>query len=293
MDRSQFGPEEIHWIGRTGVSMELALLSNLDIVKFVDVSGLIPALFIAILTYISIRLTKRFLDGFAEENTRYRLVSKQISVFLQFIILFVGGFFAVSKLLAVSQDGMSLFIGLVAFGLSWASKDLFASLMAGLTLLIDRPFQVGDRITFAGNYGEVVEIGLRSVRLVDLDDNLISIPNNQFLGSVVSCANAGNLDQMCVFQFFIGCNEDFSIAERVIRESVVASRYMFWQKPVVVHMKEGAVPNGAERFAIILTAKAYVMDNRYESAFASDVHRRVKRAFKRHGIRTAGEIEWG
>ena len=138
--------------------MELALLSNLDIG---DVSGVIPALLIAILTYNCIQLTKRFLDGFAEANTRYRLLSKQLSVLLQFIILFVGGFFAVSKLLAVSQDGMSLFIGLVAFGLSWASKDLFASLMAD-TLLVDRPFQVGDRITFAGHYGEVVEIGLRS-----------------------------------------------------------------------------------------------------------------------------------
>lgn len=290
MGGGQLGAETVHW--SAGVIMELALLSNLDIVKFIDVSGLLPAFIIAIVTYVSIRLTKRFLEGFAEQNTKYRLFSKQLSVFLQFIILFVGGFFAASKLLAVSQDGMSLFIGLVAFGLSWASKDLFASLMAGLTLLIDRPFQVGDKISFAGHYGEVVEIGLRSVRVVDLNDNLISIPNNQFLGNVVSCANAGNLDQMCVFQFFIGCNENFSLAERVIRESVVASRYMFWQKPVVVHMKEGAVPDGAERFAIILTAKAYVMDNRYESAFASDVHRRVKNAFKRHGIRTAGEIEW-
>ena len=52
------------------------------------------------------------------------------------------------------------------------------------------------------------------------------------------------------------------------------------------------VPNGAERFAIVLTAKAYVMDNRYESAFASDVHRRVKQSFRRHGIKTAGELPW-
>ena len=58
-------------------------------------------------------------------------------------------------------------------------------------------------------------------------------------------------------------------------------------------MKEGSVPNGAERFAIILTAKAYVIDGRYESAFTSDVHRRIKKAFRKNNIRTAGEIEWG
>lgn len=272
--------------------MELALLSNLDFIKFIDLSGLFPALIIAIVTLLVMRFTKSFLERFGEENTRYRLLTKQVSVFTQFIMLFLGGFLAMSRVLAVSQDGMSLFIGLIAFGVSWASKDLVASLMAGLTLLLDRPFQVGDRISFAGHYGEVIDIGLRTVRVVDLDDNLISIPNSQFLQSVVSCANAGNLDQMCVFQFYIGCNEDFELAERLVRDAVVASRYMFWQKPVVVHMKEGAVPNGAERFAIILTAKAYVMDNRYESAFASDVHRRVKKAFRRHGVVTAGELEW-
>ena len=98
---------------------------------------------------------------------------------------------------------------------------------------------------------------------------------------------------MCVFQFSIGCNEDFAAAEMIVYEVVSASRYVYWQKPIVVHMKEGPVPDGAERFAILLTAKAYVIDGRYESAFSSDVHRRIKSAFRRSGIRTAGEIEWG
>ena len=272
--------------------MELALLSNLDFVKFIDIAGVVPAIFILLLTYVVLRLLRSGMDQLGEDNTQYRLLIKRISAFLQFLVLFAGGFLSISRLLAVSQDGLSLFIGLLALGVSWASKDLLASLMAGLTLLIDRPFQVGDRIQFGSHYGEVIDIGLRSVRVVDLDDNLISIPNNQFLQSVVACANAGNLDQMCVFQFYIGCNEDFQLAERLLRESVVASRYVFWKKPVVVHMKEGAVPNGAERFAILLTAKAYVLDGRYESAFSSDVHRRVKKAFQQHSIRTAGELEW-
>ena len=74
--------------------------------------------------------------------------------------------------------------------------------MAGLTLLIDRPFQVGDRITFNGHYGEVGRNRTAICSRGGFDDNLISIPNNLFLGSVVSCANAGNLDQMCVFDFY-------------------------------------------------------------------------------------------
>ena len=272
--------------------MELAFLSNVEFVKFINLSGLVPAIIILFLTYLLLRFLKGLLEDFGERYTTYRLLLKQASVFIQFSVLLVGLFLALGRVLEIDQSGLQFFIGLVAFGLSWASKDLVASVMAGIILLFDNPFQVGDRILFQGNYGEVLEIGLRSVRIVDLDDNLISIPNNQFLQGAVSCANAGNLDQMCVFQFFIGCNEDFSLAERIIHEGVAASRYVFWKKPIVVHMKEGAVPNGAERFAIILTAKAYVIDGRFESAFASDVHRRVKRAFRDLGIRTAGEIEW-
>ena len=116
--------------------MELALLSNLDIVKFIDVSGLLPALFIALCTYLLIRLTKRFLDKLGEDNTRYRLLTKQISVFVQFVLLFVGGFFAVSKMLAVSQDGLSLFIGLLALGVSWAAKRFIGIIDGWIDIVI-------------------------------------------------------------------------------------------------------------------------------------------------------------
>ena len=273
--------------------MELALLSNPDIIKFIKVGGILPALLVVVITFVCIRLLKNTLDGFGDQNTTHRLLLKQISVFGQFLLFLIGFFISVSLILDISDDGFRVFLGFIIIGISLSAKDLVASLMAGVILLFDKPFQVGDRISFGGYYGEVVEIGLRSVRIVDLDDNLISIPNNQFLNASVSSANAGNLDQMCVFHFYIGCNEDYSTAERLIYEVVSASRYVFWQKPIVVHMREGPVPDGAERFALLLTSKAYVIDGRYESAFVSDVHRRVKEAFRKNNIRTAGEIEWG
>jgi small-conductance mechanosensitive channel len=273
--------------------MELAFLSNTDIVKFIQVGGILPAVIIIALTFFLIRISRTTLDGIGDRNTAYRLLLKQVSVFLQFALLISGLFIALSMVLDINDDGFRLFIGLIVIGISWSGKDLIASLMAGVILLFDKPFQVGDRISFGEHYGEVKEIGLRTVRLIDLEDNLISIPNNQFLNGSVSSANAGNLDQMCVFQFFIGCNEDYTQAERIIYEVVSASRYVYWQKPIVVQMKEGNVPDGAERFAIILTAKAYVIDGRYESLFSSDVHKRIKKAFRSNNIRTAGEIEWG
>ena len=96
----------------------------------------------------------------------------------------------------------------------------------------------GDRISFDGYYGEVVEIGLRSVRLVTLDDNLVSIPNNKFLTDIVASANSGVLHQMCVFHFYIGCNEDFEEAKAIVYDAAASSRYVFLDKPIRVDVKE-------------------------------------------------------
>ncbi|MEC7454621.1 MAG: mechanosensitive ion channel domain-containing protein, partial [Bacteroidota bacterium] len=170
--------------------MELALLSNPDIIKFIKVGGILPAILVVVITIFCIRLLKSTLDGVGDQNTTYRLLLKQISVFSQFLLFLVGFFISVSLILDISDDGFRVFLGFIIIGVSWSAKDLVASLMAGVILLFDKPFQVGDRISFGGYYGEVVEIGLRSVRLVDLDDNLISIPNNQFLNASVSSANA-------------------------------------------------------------------------------------------------------
>ena len=179
---------------------------------------------------------------------------------------------AVASIVLRLPDNVLLALGgsaAVAFG--FAFKDLLASLMAGLILLFDRPFAVGDRVEFAGNYGEIVEIGLRTVRLNTLDDNLISIPNSRFLTDVVSCANAGALDQMCVFDFYIGANEDFEQAKQIVYEATATSRYVFLNKPIVVVLREGPVPGDATMQAIRISSKAYVLDGRYETAFGTDV----------------------
>jgi small-conductance mechanosensitive channel len=265
-----------------------------NILHFIDLDRLPYAILVVIVAVIASRTVRKTLDGLGERIAERRLFFKQVTAISRFSILVVATFMVFGSLLAIGDNREVLLAiiapGAVAIGL--ALKDLLASLMAGIILLFDRPFQVGDRVRFGDTYGEVKEIGLRAVRLVTLDDNLVSIPNNRFLNDSVASANAGALHQMCVMDFYIGCNEDFETAKRLVYEATASSRYVYLNLPIVVHLREGPVPDGAERFAIRLICKAYVLDGRYESAFATDVTERVKRAFRQQAIRTAGEIEW-
>lgn len=233
--------------------------------------------------------TDRLGDRFANR----RLLLKQIAAVARFTVFVSFAGFATTTVVELTDQALLAISGTAAVAIAFAIRDLLASLIAGIILLFDRPFQVGDRVQFGDTYGEVQEMGLRSVRIVTLDDNLVSVPNNLFLTSAVSSANAGALDQQCVFDFFIGCNEDFDEARRIVYEATASSRYVYLNKPIVMVVREGAVPNGAERFAIMVRVKAYVLDGRYETAFGTDVTERVLRSFRKRGIRTAGQIEWG
>ena len=243
--------------------------------------------------WVPVRFITGTFDRLGDRFTNRRLLLKQLAAVLRFVVFvgFIG--IATTTVVELTDQALLAISGTMAVAIAFAIRDLLASLIAGIILLFDRPFQVGDRVQFGDTYGEVLEMGLRSVRIATLDDNLVSVPNNLFLTSAVSSANAGALDQMCVFSFDIGCNEDFDLAKQIVYEATASSRYVYLNKPITILLSEGPVPDGAERFAIRIRSKAYVLDGRYESAFATDVSERVLRAFRKHGVRTAGQIEWG
>lgn len=263
-----------------------------QLLQFVDLSRLPFAVGVVFCAWLLNRFLARSLDDLGVRFTERRLLFKQVGSVSRFLILIVTGFLVAAAVVRFSNEVLLAIGGSVAVAVGFAFKDLLASLMAGIILLIDRPFQVGDRVEFAGHYGEILEIGLRTVRMATLDDNLISIPNSRFLTDAVSCANAGALDQMCVFEFFVGCRQDFDLAKELVYDAVASSTFVYLRKPIVVHLKEIPVPNN-DKLTMKITAKAYVFDGRFESAFSTDVQERTHRAFRTHGIRTTGWIQDG
>ena len=72
---------------------------------------------------------------------------------------------------------VSLGVGSLAVGL--AAQDTLANMFAGFTLMLDRPFRVGDRIQLAsGEMGDVEEIGMRATNIKTPDDTILVVPNS-------------------------------------------------------------------------------------------------------------------
>jgi MscS family membrane protein len=99
---------------------------------------------------------------------------------------------AVAAVLALDQLGVNvtpLVAGASVAGLavSLAAKDTLSNLIAGVLLIMDRPFQIGDRIEVwnapreTSTWGDVVEIGLRATKIRSTDNLIFVIPNNEIM----------------------------------------------------------------------------------------------------------------
>jgi MscS family membrane protein len=71
-------------------------------------------------------------------------------------------------------------LGIGGLALSLGAKDTIADAIAGLIILIDRPFRIGDRIEIeeVGTWGDVTDIGLRTTRIRTRDNRMVIVPNS-------------------------------------------------------------------------------------------------------------------
>ena len=72
-------------------------------------------------------------------------------------------------------------VGVVGLAIGFAAQDSLSNVVAGLTILWDRPFRTGDRVSIAGEYGEVKEVGLRTTRIRTVDHRDAILPNKDVI----------------------------------------------------------------------------------------------------------------
>ena len=201
-------------------------------------AGILPGILVFAMTYLLVRVTSGGIERLSAQFTEFRLALQQTKAIVRLALALSGLGLGLSLMVSLTNETLLAFAGTIAVAVGFALKDTASSLMAGILILFDQPFQVGDRVQFGDTYGEVKDIGLRSVRIVTLDDNEVSIPNNKFLTETVASANSGALDMMVVVQFHIAMSEDFELAKRLVYEACITSKYVYLDKKVTILLKE-------------------------------------------------------
>lgn len=243
-----------------------------EIISFTKILTIVVVL---ILVWGFIKVLNWFIENLVKNFNRYRLKILRVQPMIIVVVWITAIYTLILTLFKPSAETVYALMGSSALALGFAMQDILKNVFGGLLIIIDRPFQIGDKIDINNNYGEVVKIGIRNTIINTADDNLVSIPNGAIISTDISNANSGSLDCMVVVEMWLPIDINVEKVRKIAYEATITSRYLNYDKAVSILFFDHFDNQPATKLVI----QAYVLDNRYERVFAGDITETAKKAF--------------
>jgi small-conductance mechanosensitive channel len=242
-------------------------------------SVILYAILVIVIAYLAAWVINRLLSYLAQRTPSHRIQITMTIPFAKIIIYSLALYIIATAIVKPDVAELVAFFGLFGAILAFGVKDLFSDIVGGLIIMLEKPFQIGDKIAFGQYYGEVTDIGLRSTRLLTPDESLVTVPNFTIFNQPVSSSNAGKMVMLVVTDLHIDPRCDSRTAMRIAREAAVTSKFGIVSPsyPCQVLLLDNP-------FYRTVRVKAYVNDVRSEFTFKSDITLRAWEEYYRQGV---------
>ncbi len=148
----------------------------------ITVGIVLLVVFTFVITTITLRLIRMFLTRKLEANDKLKFIS--VFKFIKYLV------YLIVVILTLSSAGIDITVLLTAsaalfVGLGLALQELFQDIIGGLFIITDKSLLVGDIIEMEGRIGRVIDIKLRTTRVLTRDDKVMIIPNHKFISEIL------------------------------------------------------------------------------------------------------------
>lgn len=114
----------------------------------------------------------------AQKQSLVRPQTRPLFQNLTYIFVFIIAIYLIFSSWHIDMTAWLASAGIVGIAIGFAAKDTLANLFAGVFILADSPYKIGDYVVLdSGERGKVTHIGIRSTRLLTRGDVEITIPN--------------------------------------------------------------------------------------------------------------------
>lgn len=231
------------------------------------VERLIGPVLILLAIYFAGRLLRRFIDAAMHRGSadlQVRTLVRNLVTAVTYVIGIMSAIVAagVDVALLVTVAGL----GTVAIGL--ALQDVLRNILAGIWLLLEHPFRLGDNIEVLDQAGVVQNITLRTTTLRTADGRLAVLPNlTAFSNPLV------NSSTYTLRRFTVALREPAGVD---IDRAISRAREVLSAVPEVAHRPEPSVSPQVDGRAVVLHCKYWIDQTAHNpDAVAADVTRRL------------------
>lgn len=223
----------------------------------------------------------------------YKLLSKQITKLkesqkleenvaanLNRVFKWLFAFVAIGLLIGQFID-VSLVVGFMALAggtiIGFASMNTIGNAIAGIIVMISKPFKIGDRILFNEQFADIVAIDLIYTRMKTLDNVMISVPNQQLLTSKVD-----NYGKKNTVRRNCSITVGYEIASEKVEKALLEAASKV--EGVLKEPKPYVWVTNLHNFSVEYTLYVFISQIRMLPTIDSNLKRTVLDVCRKHGI---------
>jgi small conductance mechanosensitive channel len=165
------------------------LLQRLNMGLLARVLELLPSVIAALVIvtafWLAFRVTRPWLSHGLERAGLHRTLIAMLVDRVYRLAVLVFALVMAADQIGINVGAALAGIGVVGLAVGFAAQDSLANVIAGFLIFIDKPFEVGDWVTVADNYGSVSNITMRSTRIRTNRNTYVVIPNKTIIDTVL------------------------------------------------------------------------------------------------------------
>ena len=240
-------------------------------------SKIIAIIIILVVGYIIIKILTRIVAKFFDKVDFDRgvetFIENAVKVVLWVILLII----ALSNL-GVNVSGLLAGLGIMGIIVGFALQDTLGNLAAGVFILFNKPFRVGDTVNIGGITGTVEKIGIAACELNSMDNIKITIPNKKIWGDTIQNFT-GNKTRK-IFNLEVGISYDSDI-DKAIK---IANNILKNDARVLKDPQPEVVVKSLADSSVVLAIRPAVNTKDYWPVYF-DALKAIKQQFDNNGIK--------
>jgi MscS family membrane protein len=174
-------------------------------------------------------------------------------------------------------------LGIGGLAIALAAQQTLGNMFGGVSIFMDRPFTVGDRIKVNDIVGDIIEVGSWSSKIKNLDNNIVIIPNSILSNSIVE--NYARPTKKLKQKFKIGLVYGTKPAKveqavTIIKEAISTTEGVAPDEPLVYFTEFGD-------FSLGLTCIYWIKSLKYWGSNSHEINMKILKEFEKAGIEIA------